>query len=228
LSRARAYRLAALSLIVAVACGGRKPSNEDNSMAKKPPPQLEVVREEMPDPGWTRAYDLALPDKLKQDLRAAGATKVALRPARIGGQLVPYFVEIEGDQISNRVLVTAAGTAVDFRNGRAGLESYLREIGFPAQRLHQDMLVALLGYFSVLSLEWQRPSPSEGEVQVELQYREGGAHLRLQKLGASGGGATGGGYAGPRPAKLEIDFDAQARITLTQWIDRGDGWEQVK
>src|SRR5262249_24144080 len=123
------------------------------------------------------------------------------------------------------VLMTAAGTVLDFRNGRAGCESYLHEIGFPAQRLHQDMLVALLGYFSVLSLAWQKPAPSEGDVQVELQYREGGAHVRLQKLGASAGGGASGGYTAPQPAKLEIDFDAQARITMTEWIDRGAGWE---
>lgn len=176
-------------------------------------------------PGWAAACEAAL---------AHNAALLEGRAATVGpvtdpdGSTFPGYVELRADgALLDRQLV-ASDRVVTWRDGRVALEAALRDAGFPRTLVSPTLLADLLQYFALLPPGFAYATRQSWEplAHAVLRHEGDGAVLVLEKADAGVGGG-GAGLPPLVPRRLEVRFDADARLSMRLFEDRGSGMREV-
>ena len=227
--------------VVALGCGSNEP---DAKPRERPAPRdaiptpVTADKTDLPDADWNRAADAVLAAS-RDHHEEVGAARVVVKVLRApGGEWLPYLMTFDELDAVGRAVGRGRALVHDGKlvtgGGPAAVAAYLHGVGFPATKVDPGLLCEVLDLYSAVPVEWL-PLPTVigwaalrdtgnlmSHVPVEVDYRDGGATLRLYRAGKS----TPGDADAPTPVeRLSVEFDADARIRSTAAEIKGpSGW----
>lgn len=182
---------------------------------------MDVTYQDLADPRWRHAADVALA-AWNESLTRAMAARVVLRPWRSpDGASVPYLIRCEATQADGspafRLTAAVLGDQLVNARGAAVATAFLAAAGFPAQRISLGHLLDILYLTSAVAAGWFQPPSVAGwdraiepdrmiQMGPSLDYTATGAVLHLYRgvaheiaAPAAPPGGSRAGSGGPPP-----------------------------